>query len=197
MLNLIWNKEEDVLAERQGLEVWGYRMCMKDRMRRFLVDVLDIHNKDVIEKVIGISSIRHHPKGWALYNQGEPVDTCCFLMEGVTGAFLYTTGGKQISDDFSNVDVFVIANMDVITLFRTYPEFQTILFEWLMQAYHKQWALKSARYQMAAKERYLFFLKEYAGLEDVVSDRFLASFLDMSPETLSRQKRCLREEKPD
>ena len=185
MLNLIWNKEEDVLAERQGLEVWGYRMCMKDRMRRFLVDVLDIHNKDVIEKVIGISSIRHYPKGWALYNQGEPVDTCCFLMEGVTGAFLYTTGGKQISDDFSfvsgeiitpftnrqrkaltsvvamsNVDVFVIANMDVIMLFRTYPEFQTILFEWLMQAYHKQWALKSARYQMAAKERYLFFLKE-------------------------------------
>lgn len=103
MLNLIWNKEEDVLAERQGLEVWGYRMCMKDRMRRFLVDVLDIHNKDVIEKVIGISSIRHYPKGWALYNQGEPVDTCCFLMEGVTGAFLYTTGGKQISDDFSFV----------------------------------------------------------------------------------------------
>ena len=46
------------MAERQGLEVWGYRMCMKDRMRRFLVDVLDIHNKDVIEEVIGISSIR-------------------------------------------------------------------------------------------------------------------------------------------
>lgn len=56
---------------------------------------------------------------------------------------------------------------------------------------------RSRAVQMAAKERYLFFLKEYAGLEDVVSDRFLASFLDMSPETLSRQKRCLREEKPD
>ena len=137
-------------------------MCMKDRMRRFLVDVLDIHNKDVIEEVIGISSIRHCPKGRTLYSQGETVDTCCFLMEGVTGAFLYTKGGKQISDDFSfvsgemitpfmngrrkaltsvvamsNVDAFVIANMDVITLFRTYPEFQTILFEWLMQAYHK------------------------------------------------------------
>ena len=89
------------MAERQGLEVWGYRMCMKDRMRRFLVDVLDIHNKDVIEEVIGISSIRHCPKGRTLYSQGETVDTCCFLMEGVTGAFLYTKGGKQISDDFS------------------------------------------------------------------------------------------------
>ena len=55
------------MAERQGLEVWGYRMSMKDRMRRFLVDVLDIHNKDVIEEVIGISSIRHCPKGRTLY----------------------------------------------------------------------------------------------------------------------------------
>ena len=87
--------------------------------------------------------------------------------------------------------------MDVITLFRTYPEFQTILFEWLMQAYHKQWALQKCAVSDGGEERYLFFLKEYAGLEDVVSDRFLASFLDMSPETLSRQKRCLREEKPD
>ena len=78
-------------------------MCMKDRMRRFLVDVLDIHNKDVIEEVIGISSIRHCPKGRTLYSQGETVDTCCFLMEGVTGAFLYAKGGKQISDDFSFV----------------------------------------------------------------------------------------------
>ena len=75
------------MAERQGLEVWGYRMCMKDRMRRFLVDVLDIHNKDVIEEVIGISSIRHCPKGRTLYSQGETVDTCCFLMEGVTVHF--------------------------------------------------------------------------------------------------------------
>lgn len=197
-------------------------MCMKDRMKRFLVDVLDIHNKDVIEEIIGISSIRHCPKGRTLYNQGETVDTCCFLMEGVTGAFIYTTGGKQISDDFSfvsgemitplmnrqkkaltsvvtlsDVDVFIISNMDVETLFKTYPEFHYVLFVWLMQAYHKQWALKNARYQMAAKERYLFFLKEYEGLEDVVSHRFLASFLDMSPETLSRQKRSLREERPD
>ena len=197
-------------------------MCMKDRMRQFLVDVLDIHNKDVIEEIIGISSIRHCQKGRTLYNQGETVDTCCFLMEGVTGAFIYTTGGRQISDNFSfvcgemitplmnrqkkaltsvvtlsDVDVFIISNMDVITLFQIYPEFHYVLFAWLMQAYRKQWALKSARYRMTAKERYLFFLEEYEGLEDVVSDRFLASFLDMSPETLRRQKRCLREETPD
>lgn len=51
------------MAERQGLEVWGYRMCMKDRMRRFLVDVLDIHNKDVIEEVIGYFQHQALPEG--------------------------------------------------------------------------------------------------------------------------------------
>ena len=83
MLNLIWNKEEDVLAERQGLEVWGYRMCMKDRMRRFLVDVLDIHNKDVIEKVIGISSIQALPEG---------VGT---VQSGGTGGYLLLPDGRR------------------------------------------------------------------------------------------------------
>lgn len=176
------------MAERQGLEVWGYLMCMKDRMRRFLVDVLDIHNKDVIEEVIGISSIRHCPKGRTLYSQGETVDTCCFLMEGVTGAFLYAKGGKQISDDFSfvsgemitpfmnwqrkaltsvvamsNVDAFVIANMDVITLFRTYPEFQTILFEWLMQAYHKQWGAQKCAVSDGGEGAVSFLFKGICG----------------------------------
>ena len=76
------------MAERQGLEVWGYRMCMKDRMRRFLVDVLDIHNKDVIEEVIGISSIRHCPKGRTRGNGGYLLlpdgrrDGCISLREG-------------------------------------------------------------------------------------------------------------------
>lgn len=152
------------------------------------MDVLDIHNKDVIEEVIGISSIRHCPKGRTLYSQGETVDTCCFLMEGVTGAFLYAKGGKQISDDFSfvsgemitpfmnwqrkaltsvvamsNVDAFVIANMDVITLFRTYPEFQTILFEWLMQAYHKQWGAQKCAVSDGGEGAVSFLFKGICG----------------------------------
>ncbi len=83
-------------------------MCMKDRMRRFLVDVLDIHNKDVIEEVIGISSIRHCPKGRTLYSQGgETVDTCCFLMEGVTGAFL----SRRAESRFQMIFLFVSGEM--------------------------------------------------------------------------------------
>ena len=174
-------------------------MCMKDRMKQFLVDVLNIHDKDLVEMIIGISSIKHCTKGQTLYIQGERVDTCGFLMNGVTGAFIYTKSGKQIADDFSflageiitpltnkqkkaltsvtaltKVDVFMISNVNMELLFKA-----------------------NVRYQMAAKERYLFFLEKYRGLDEVVSDKYLASFLDMSPETLSRQKRSLREKKPE
>ncbi len=195
---------------------------MKDRMKQFLVDVLNIHDKDLVEMIIGISSIKHCTKGQTLYIQGERVDTCGFLMNGVTGAFIYTKSGKQIADDFSflageiitpltnkqkkaltsvtaltKVDVFMISNVNMELLFKAYPAFHQIIFAWLMQSYRKQWELKNVRYQMAAKERYLFFLEKYRGLDEVVSDKYLASFLDMSPETLSRQKRSLREKKPE
>lgn len=210
------------MAERQGLEVWGYRMCMKDRMRRFLVDVLDIHNKDVIEEVIGISSIRHCPKGRTLYSQGETVDTCCFLMEGVTGAFLYAKGGKQISDDFSfvsgemitpfmnwqrkaltsvvamsNVDAFVIANMDVITLFRTYPEFQTILFEWLMQAYHKQWGAQKCAVSDGGEGAVSFLFKGICGAGGCGQRPFFSFIFRYVAGDAEPTEAVPREEKPD
>lgn len=82
-MNLIWNKEEDVLTERQGLEVWGYRMCMKDRMRRFLVDVLDIHNKDVIEKSY-----------WYFQHQALP-EGAGTVQSGGTGGYLLLPDGRR------------------------------------------------------------------------------------------------------
>ena len=152
-----------------------------------------LNNLPKLPLLVGLESTAHYGENLICFLCGNGYHVA--MINPLQTAAIRKSDIRKTKTD--KVDAFVIANMDVITLFRTYPEFQTILFEWLMQAYHKQWALKSARYQMAAKERYLFFLKEYAGLEDVVSDRFLASFLDMSPETLSRQKRCLREEKPD
>lgn len=197
-------------------------MCMRGKMKHFLKNILGVHEKELIETIIGISGMKHCTKGQRLYTQGDVVDTCSFLVSGVVGAFIYTKGGKQIADSFSfepgemitpltgdgkkaltsvyamtEADIFIISNYDMESLYKKYPAFHDVILSWLMGAYHKQWELKNARYQMTAKGRILFFLERYRGLEGVLSDRHLASFLDMSPETLSRQKRSLREEKPD
>ena len=43
-------------------------------------------------------------------------------------------------------------------------------------------------YKYTAKERYEWFLEKYPGLIDQITNKYIASFLRMSPVTLSRLK---------
>ena len=64
----------------------------------------------------------------------------------------------------------------------------------LMQIYNKlladvmekHWEIKNILHKQTAKERYQWFLTAYPGLIDKVTHRYIASFLEMSPVTLSR-----------
>ena len=47
--------------------------------------------------------------------------------------------------------------------------------------------------QESAMVRYHWFMKTYPGLVDHVRDKYVASFLGMTPVTLSRLRRKLRE----
>ena len=54
--------------------------------------------------------------------------------------------------------------------------------------------IKHAIYMLNAKERYNWFLREYKDLIDRVSHRHVASFLNMTPVTLSRLRKEFREQ---
>ena len=55
------------------------------------------------------------------------------------------------------------------------------------------WEIKTITTQHTAIERYQWFLKAYPGLIDHVSNKHIASFLGMTPVTLSRLRRAIRE----
>ena len=57
-----------------------------------------------------------------------------------------------------------------------------------------QWKLKRVLSSCTAVQRYQWFLEEYSGLIDRVSNKYIASFLGMTPVTLSRLRRALRED---
>ena len=63
-----------------------------------------------------------------------------------------------------------------------------------LEALKKQWEIKSAMYQYDAKERYLWFLDYYPGVIERISNKYVAAFLGISPVTLSRLRRSIREE---
>lgn len=63
----------------------------------------------------------------------------------------------------------------------------------LSEALERHWMLKSIRYQYTAAQRYEWFLKAYPGVIDQIGHKYVASFLNMTPVTLSRIRKSSHE----
>ena len=64
----------------------------------------------------------------------------------------------------------------------------------LQQALRTHWEIRTMLCQHTAMERYQWFLQTYPALADRVSNKYIASFLGLTPVTLSRLRRALREQ---
>lgn len=80
------------------------------------------------------------------------------------------------------------------TLLLKYPEMMQIYSRGLLDALQRHWEIKRVMYQPAL-QRYIWFLNTYPGLNDVVNSKQIASFLGVTPVTLSRLRGQLREQK--
>ena len=68
----------------------------------------------------------------------------------------------------------------------------------LLNALNLQTELRRALLHYDIKKRYEWFLKEYSEINGKISDRYIASFLNMTPESLSRVKKgAARRERVD
>ena len=74
-----------------------------------------------------------------------------------------------------------------------YEEAMALYNQMLIAALKAHWELKRVLNSYTAAERYQWFLDKYPGLIDKVSNKYIASFLGMTPVTLSRLRRMLRE----
>ncbi len=79
-------------------------------------------------------------------------------------------------------------------LLETQPLFMRRYNLFLMEALKRHWEEKMLLLRCTAMQRYRWFLQHYPGLIDSVSNKHIASFLGMTPVTLSRIRRQLREE---
>ena len=65
----------------------------------------------------------------------------------------------------------------------------------LQDAWEAHWEVERVVRECSARERYLWFLGRFPGMDAVVPARYIASFLGMTPVTLSRLRSTLREER--
>lgn len=177
----------------------------------FLQNVLGLQQEDLLADALAVCRIRAIAKGQKLFKRDEKPTQICLLVEGIFRGFFLDSEGNEITDCLvitpgyplmPDSDLTVVSNLtiealtealvfdlpiqDFLVLAQRYPAVQTLyqkmtLYSW---GYHRQ--LKVMMYQYSAAERYRWFLRYYPNVLNRISHKYVASFLNMTPVTLSK-----------
>lgn len=177
----------------------------------FLRNVLQIDDELLIQEALEVSDLVVYSKGSHLWQEGDPITRIPLLISGIVRGYFNTEDGKEITDCIvmqsgyplmPSSDISVPAPINIQALSKTYvffiriPEFLSLterhpavreLYKdamvWSAEMHRN---LKIISYEYSAQQRYEWFLENYPGLIDKISHKHIASFLNMTPVTLSR-----------
>lgn len=187
----------------------------------FLAEKLHTNNPELIAAGIRCMKYFSYAKGEIIVKTGAPISMYLFLAtEGLIRGIYHTEKGKEITecvvsqtgncimpsavlDKPSPVDLEALTDVGILAfpfdavrkLEEQYPEVLRMENEALTECWREQWEMKRIRYEYDAKERYLWFCRTHPGAADRMMNKHIASFLDMSPVSLSRIRKQLALEK--
>ncbi len=179
---------------------------------QFLNDIIPIQNpslRSIIKKNAKIETV---PPDYILSNMGEKENTLKFLIRGAIWGYMYNSAGRDVTICFimkpgevicgseylgggvSEITLSAITECEMFSmpidvlleLRNTYKEIEDLYLMIIVKCLKYHWGTKKMLYMKTAKERYEWFLKEYPGLIDKVNHARIASFLNITPVTLSR-----------
>lgn len=185
-----------------------------------LMQHLGLKNSPMYENYREMANFRKLKKHEKFYDMEEKSRYIYFLISGVLRGFLVDKNGNDITDcfifkygqahiGFIDIDMHNIASESaeaivdsqlicfdtnkLMPYIRSSLELSNLYGRKLMESYAEHWVHKNILYYSTATERYQWFLSAYPGLIDIVPHKYIASFLTMSPVTLSRIRRARKE----
>lgn len=185
---------------------------------QFYREVLGVTDESILELLMENSKLIVFEKGQHLIHADEVATELYFLMEGLFRGFFLDAKGREVTDCFgvepgtpalscsellapSSITIEVMERSVVLALpaYALYPylhnnlNLMRIYNQMLWVSLKEHWENKMAMVQYSAMERYQWFLRRYPGVIDRVPHRHVASFLGITPVSLSRIRRELRE----
>lgn len=179
---------------------------------------LHLSNKELARLLLDSAKIEQVKKGKLLIESGEQQIKIPFLISGIFRGFVVDVDGSDITDCFafqrkdvvigcngleapSRINIEAIVDSEVLTIptqciveaLSLQLELMKVYNVYLIDALDRHWEEKMLMHRCSAMERYQWFLKKYPGLIDMVCNKHIASFLGMTPVTLSRLRRQLRD----
>lgn len=183
------------------------------------VDALHLTDPALVKALIEASVPLHLDRGELLIREGERPTVVPFLLEGIVRGYLFDENGREITDCFAvqpgspvmpaadfqqpsplyleavvACEFLVVSLADIQRLLGKYEELQQFYHQQLLDSFARHWEIKTTLCRSSAMQRYQWFLEKYPGLINQVHHRSIASFLGMTPVTLSRQRSALLQE---
>jgi CRP-like cAMP-binding protein len=106
-------------------------------------------------------------------------------------SFLTQTPGSQNIDALEDTEVLQIDKQDLEKLYLEVPKFDRFFRILLQNAFVANQQRILASISLTAEEQYLAFIQKYPSLEQRVPQHQVASYLGITPETISRIRRSL------
>jgi len=191
-------------------------MAEMDEIEAFYRGGMHIQDKKLLHDFCEASTLTYLEKGKALWNIGDKVPELYLLKEGGLHAVFYDHGGKEITDCFfympgdaalPNFDVDkpaltkAIAFKDSVLVTVPLQNVMRAIYrnfegrdkyeELILRHSARHCMFKSCLQSFTAEERYKWFVDTYPELIGQVSDRCVASYLNMNAVTLSRVRKKL------
>lgn len=179
-----------------------------------LIQKLGLTDPALLNAINEMTEIKKFKKNELIVVEGEAQTHFYCLLEGVFRGFLFDKDGKEITDCFgfelgdpvmschalgdkakTNIEAITevttvkISVADLQSLLERFPKLLWLYNELLLKALDRHWNIKEVRYRLSAAERYEWFLETYPELVKYVKAKHVASFLGMSPVSLSRLRR--------
>lgn len=191
---------------------------MQERLEKFYRETLQIKEDGLVQAAVPASRILTLRVGEILIREGTVPTNLCFLLKGVIRGVLPNHNGKDVTDCIScrygdsvmpdsdytrpaSVTMEVLEDSEVLTvpletvqkLMDQYPRLVEVYRDLVLRSAVMHRELKIAVYQYDALQRYQWFLRTYPGLIDRIPHKYTASFLNMTPVTLSNVRKAVRE----
>ena len=186
------------------------------QVEQLLRDVLKLQDEELVRTLLAEVEIRRLPRRELVVREGEVQRQIGFLLEGCLCGFSQNAAGEQLVTCFccrpgeATMCAFTLAEPAVTSLIaltdsvvamlpteriaqlvETNPVCMRLYNTLLEQALRRVVVMQSVL-RSSAMERYQWFLKEYPGLIDLINNKYIASYLQMTNVTLSRLRRASR-----
>lgn len=213
-------RRESERARRRRKKAWVTESPLD--IRAFYRDTLGVQGDDVLDLYTKNTSYVYRNKGEVFIHPGEPVTMVRFVISGVSRSYVLGPEGEDNVICFgfrygqpllgaSSLSAKTILFQEAVTDMELLeiPAFivqQGIRMEFANAAvyerlfsedYDRQTQVQIALSTLNGEDRYRWFCKDYADIVDVVPQNYIASFLGLQPQSLSRIKRQMKEREGD